>query len=343
MNRHLGPILLAALACSWIPTPLAAQEPAPMPPSPEKPIPRDQLLLQYHPVTSGYPGAVQGLAGAVERAFGRQILTEDGRRSNVFTVGSSIAVLETRDRMAEIMKSLPAMEQAFLGGRGQEAVEEFQTTIVPLKHAPVGDVMPLLKVFERSVPGPGGGGDSTGNIRLLESRNAIVVHETAKITARIKDLLAAIDQHQAEPALPTVYTLDIQVLRVAAEAPKGDAAPAADLADNLRRLGPWKHFEVLGTGLLRIGTNPGNASLRMDLGAELSAQLSIQGLAPSGKDSGSVSVQRCQLEIQSSPRPGEAPPSPTMIQTSTQLTAGQYTVIGAAGRMPFLLVIRATS
>ncbi len=339
--RHL----IVVLAFSVLPIlPMPAQENRPDPAPVEKGIPRSQVVVRYYKLHRDE--GVPILLGAASQAFGRVLLIEDKpspaqNTRNLFQVGNSIGILETPERAEEILKALPALEEACFGTASAESAK-IELRHYALKHVNVTSLRDILAGFQRQVPSVAGDGSSGMNIAMLPERNVIILRDTAETHAAFENVLRAVDIPAMEGP-SAAFTLTCLVLQATTEAPAGGQALPKELTDNLRRLGPWTQFELLGTAIVRAGADgDGAAAVTMDIGPGLACTLDFDGMkADPGK---SIRLGQVRMAIQNFARTPDGPPAtPTQIKTATVISRDEYTVIGAAGRTPYLLVLRASA
>jgi hypothetical protein len=305
-----------------------------------RPIPRDQLVLRYHRL-QGPDTDLPALLTAAEKAFGRRLPTEDGPRDNLFTLPGAIAVLETRERADQILNALPEMEAACRPGARSPEVK-LESRHFEIKHVKVDRLLGLLSTFQRRVQAMGGEG-LVANITTFSDRNVLFVRDTAETIDSISALLKVVDVPEAQQrdTRPFPFTLTCQILRASAEPPKAGSEVPRDLLENLRRLLPHQHHELLGTALVRA-PGDGGSEVTMDLTSDLVGVLQLRDLTHD-PSTGLVRIESCHLDVRPSNPEAQKPAGSSInIKTPAAITPGETTVVGAAGRATFLLVLRAT-
>lgn len=118
----------------------------------------------------------------------------------------------------------------------------------------------------------------------------------------------------------------------------GESAPSAllpeDLARDLGELLPQFSFGAAGFAMLQSSIAPGR-SLRLVVATELASDYLLQfEVGAYDAESGQLTAERCQLMEQTIE--GQV----QVFSTDTVLSAGEYTVLGATGAEPILLVVR---
>ena len=103
--------------------------------------------------------------------------------------------------------------------------------------------------------------------------------------------------------------------------------------DNLRELVGYKHFNNLGTSVLRARGDSHEVQAEITLGDGLTAGLTLKHVSTEGQQ---IGIQNVRFQL-------VGRPCKHMIETSTSVTMGEYTVLGAFGQLPYFLVIRASS
>ena len=116
-----------------------------------------------------------------------------------------------------------------------------------------------------------------------------------------------------------------------------DAAPLPEaLVANLAELVPARAFERLATAAVRAGALE---PVVLESTADGRRRLQLE-LRPGAYDpaSGALTLDRCGVTLTHELMDGK--PERQTFQTSTTLTVGEYTVLGAVGRDPLLLVLQ---
>lgn len=314
----------------------------------ESPIPtvnRAEMTVQYYKIKNPREVDADDLLRAASSMFGRSFYVDDlpktGRPlQNIFVVGESIAIFDTRDRVKAVLQALPEMEKAATPPAGKS--EELYTETIQVQHVRVDRLLNALSAYRRNIqtnararPGSRMASNVAPNINYHEESNTLVVRDTAENIAAIKNLVGRMDVPSAARQEVAV-TFTCHILR-ASDKPDDSRLPR-ELVQNLQRLVGQDYFQDLGTTVLRARTNTHEIQARLTLEDLHQASLQMRNLRRSGSD---IDINSVTFQIQKDPSQG-SPATNYSIETSTSVTIGQYTVLGAFGKRPYFLVIRAS-
>ena len=165
------------------------------------------------------------------------------------------------------------------------------------------------------------------NVARINSPAALVLRDTPANLAAMQALLARLDVRPAQG----IFSCRILF-------PAGDGEPSeslpAELVENLRRLLPYDGYATGGYSAVRVSIVPGGSVELVDVLKDDGGLFKLQ-LRPSGydADTGLLSIDACQFEVED---------REVSLSTSTVVAAGQYTVLGVAGRPPLFVVLQFT-
>lgn len=324
-------ILACALALASTPARVhAAQEPPPDAVA----IPGEELMIAYYtPRTM----RAQTLAKLAEELFGKRVYVQkrsipgqDGGASWVdhfLVVDDTILIRDGNDRVLTIRAELERLEESLHPPEEPRAVRtdaELVDFQYEPRHVSTSTLQLALARFNRSMnvgPPRGQSGPyvQAMTITSLPERNLLLVHDTPEQVEAIKAFIAGIDQ-----PTPQVTITYFVVIGYSEPPVTGLRAAPAELAQNLERLVPAKHYHMELSGVLRSSVSGKmvveDASRPMQIGLE-PASFSMQD--------GVLTLESCRFEYQK-----------RAFSTSATLRKGEYTVLGAAGEQPVFLVLR---
>lgn len=274
----------------------------------------DLILATYRPmhVQTG------DLANAVRSTMGRFYHTEErgGRSaqpiSNTSQVGSLVLLFDTPayvDEMMSLCKSIDAAPEAIA------APETFtyRTRYISVERAERA-LRPLRDRLQLSFDKDGGRLVASGEKSELERLEKMLV-ETDVPDPRV---------------MVSCYILKGEV----GGASRPSALLPQDLVDDLGKLLPQFSFEAEGFALLQASIAPGrHLRVATEAGEEGDFTLTFE-VGAYDDEHGLLSAEKCRLSVKKGDRNSE------VFSTDTVLRAGEYTVLGATGKEPVLLVVR---
>jgi hypothetical protein len=330
MNGLLGALVLAAATC----LPAAAQQPTEERTTASEPPVLDvaQLVLEYLTVPEGMDDTA---LNSVARLFKRQIYVRNSDASvrgplvNMDSVGDGLFVYDTaayvkgvKEALARAMAAVPHAQSA-----------DLRTETWAPRFVAADRLMGALEPLRRTVlaeAAPGMRRDGRDNVTLQKSPALLVLRDTPEHVQLMLDLLERIDQ------APPQLLLTCWLVRGRSEE-QGAGVPA-DLADNLRRLLPYRSYQLLTTAVIRTsvlaGEEPsltGTWRVPLDDGSEDHGDFELK-LRPGGLDAPGRRLSLERIEFASSDGPH--------FDTSAVIGFDEYTVLGAAGSEPLLVVLQ---
>jgi hypothetical protein len=320
MKRLLSLALLLALH-----TPASAQQASPTF-TPDLPVvPADQLVLEYLTVPNGVDTEV---LGALMRLHRRDILVENGDGSlrgplsNFQSADDSLLLYDTADYVAKVKDTL-----AKVTGAVPKPVDvALRTEVYVPRFVEVGRLVRLLDPLQRSVStrsASGRGWDESRNITFQESPSMIVLNDTPEQVTRMLELLARIDQ------APPQVLVTCWLVRGSFE-DQGLYGLPPELVENLKKLLPYSHYGLVTTAMVRTSVMAGmerSLSGTYDAGGDFRLQM-----RPGAADMAGKRLAFERIEFTSSE--GHS------FDTSAVLGFDDFTVLGAAGSEPLLVVLQ---
>jgi hypothetical protein len=289
-------------------------------------IPRKDLVVRYYRMTEAV--SAHALMQAAVAVFGRSFYVDDmDRRAaparNFFVVGDALAIFETGPRADMILAALPDMERA--AAPSSNRTDPYVGEVVRLEHIPAHVASLALRPFYREPRS-----DVPNFVMTNPAGNTIVLRDRPEAIAEMKAVLARLDVPSKHGPDPTAINLDCHVIRAVKEPVTGQTLPR-DLTESLSRLTAWKHFEDLGMVAVRAST-----------GADVEAEAALADGHHASLAFGRLATEGDTLEIGSlifrlaSSEVGAL----HSLKTSTEVSDGEFTVIGAFGSVPYFLVIQ---
>jgi hypothetical protein len=162
------------------------------------------------------------------------------------------------------------------------------------------------------------------NISYQGSPAMIVMNDTPDQVGRMLELLQRMDQ------APPQMLITCWLVRGSFEPLDGARELPSDLVDNLRRLLPYHEYGLVTTALVRTSILAGeDRSLRGTFGTDSEFQLELR---PGAVDESGHRLAFERIEFRSS--------EGAQFDTSAVLDFNEYTVLGAAGANPLLVVMQ---
>lgn len=353
MTRSINIALCAILAAALVPAQISEaearkQERRASSPGGIPTIARSDLSVHYHTISNPRTD-IGDILRAVQSMHGRSFFVDDLPKygkplKNLFIVGNSIAVFETKARAMAILDELPALEKAATpparptrgrGGSGSSA-EPLVTAHLRPEHIHVSNLHQVLRAYMRNVPPPGdvwNTGQLVPNIVMHDDSNTVIIRDTAETIQLVKETITQIDvpRGRRQPSNPVTFTFHI----IRAATGKQEHDLPGELTGNLKALVGFEDFQDLGTSVLRARGDSREVQAELTLDDGHRASLTLKGVSSEGKQ---IGIQNVRFQIT-----GTARSEKHMIETSTSVTMGEYTVLGAFGKLPYFLVIRASS
>jgi hypothetical protein len=283
-----------------------------------------------------------------QRLWARSFIVDDLGGSakepvfNMWVLGSVIVIYDTSDQAQRVLSGLAELDQPAPGMPAADA--KLLTFEYTPRFVPGEFLIRALDSFERNIMV----NDGRGGVRPVENMSfvgqtgVIVVRETEANVAEIRGLLERIDRPEAQVVL-TCWV--VQALHQ--EGGEAGAGLPKDLVTNLQRLLPGHSFRKSGLALLQSSCAPGrDVSMRIQGQGELGFDMRFKPVAYDAS-SGSLTVTDCRVDRDvyqdtfgqfGSVRTFAG--SKNLFNTNTIFRGGEYTVLGASGEVPTLLVIR---
>jgi hypothetical protein len=293
----------------------------------------DQLVLRYY---SPQVADSRSVASVMERFYRRDfyVKAEDGSVSgpvrNIQSFGESVMIYDTPEFVERVLEAMRSLEEATTrdpnnpaGSRPTElAVVEYSP-----RYQPVNNLYRLLDPFRKDIVvgfldthPRGTQAQIARNITVLEEPATLVLRDTPEAVEEMVGMLKRMDQ----PA-PQVL-ISVWLLRGSHEPQQGQLPD--DLVRNLSNLVPFPGFTRESIGVLRSSVIAGQA---MTILGDMDDDRFLLKLIPGGYD-----VDARQLAITDC----EFNAGQQGFSTSTVVSAGEYTVLGATGSNPVFVVLQ---
>jgi hypothetical protein len=315
--------------------PLSAQD-APSPPPEAMPTyDVNQIVLEYVPLPNGVN---DDALTSVTRLFRRLVLVRNadgsvrGPISNMDCTDDGVFVYDTPVYVKVVRDALGKAEAGVSRSPEAELLTEIYAPRFVAVERLYGALEPLRrKVLEAGAPGMPP--EDHDNVVSQKSPPLLVLRDTEEHVARMRELLERLDQPPPQ-ALLTCWV-------VRARGTETDPGIPAELADNLRRLLPYRGFQLLTTVVVRTsvlaGEEPslsGSWHREQEDGSADSGVFTLK-LRPNGLDQEArrISLDRIEFQSEDGPR----------FDTSAVLDFDEYTVLGAAGSEPLLVTLQIKS
>jgi hypothetical protein len=322
-------LLLAAL----VPSPSAQQAAAP--PAGPPVIDVDKIVLEYLSLPRGVDDDV---LNTVATLFKRHVIVRnsdgsvrgpllnlDSADDGLFVYDTAEYVKQVKDALARALSAVPREEQ--------EPAAELRTEVWAPRFVSAEWLLIGLEPLRRPVrpeAAPGVSGDLKPNVTAQQVPALLVLRDTPAHVDRMLALLERIDQ------APPQMLLSCWVVRAAGD--EVDARLPAELADNLRRVLPYRGYSLLTTAMIRTsvmaGSEPsltGAWAVPHEDGSEDHGEFELLlrpgGLDPEGRQ---LSIERIQFESSEGQR----------FDTSAVIGFDEYTVLGSTGSEPLLVVLQ---
>ena len=318
---------LLALFCALPLTQEAAEETKPV--RVQTAVPVDELVMErftprhssarkLYGVAADLVGAqffVQGELGTRSaqnlRLFDETILIYDTARR----AQDVVAMLEKLDRIAgeeRQMREAEREHEAREKGGGLLHAREYRPRFLSLE-----DLHEALVPYRQRIPDA---------FSFVEESGFVVVTGNKEITDEVISFLESID-------VPAPQLLVTCFLVRGTNKPPINPAPA-ELAEGLKRLVGYEHIEVQARSLLRTSVTARRLSLRLDVEAQEEHYELEMSPAAYDRERGALTLADCRLLRG---LPGDLT---GVFRTQTTVYAGEYTVLGATGVAPQLIVIQ---
>jgi hypothetical protein len=293
----------------------------------------DELILRYY---SPQIADSRSVASVMERFYRREfyVKSEDGSISgpvrNIQAFGESVMIYDTPEFVDRVLEAMVSLEEAATrdpnNPTGERAMQLSVVEYAP-RYQPVKNLYQLLDPFRKDIvvgfldtPSRGRQAQIARNITMLEEPATLVLRDTAESVEEMVSLLRRMDQ----PA-PQVL-ISVWLLRGSHEPQQGELP--ADLVQNLSNLVPFPGFTRESMGVLRSSVIAGQA---MTIRGDMHQDRFELKLIPGGYD-----VDARQLAITAC----EFYAGQQGFSTSTVVSAGEYTVLGATGSDPVFVVLQ---
>jgi len=331
MKIHDISLVAAIMAAVCLPAPAQQQEAERR--GDEPPIVDvSQIVLEYVTVPEGVD---RDTLSTVAKLFRRHVSVRNSDGSvrgplvNMDEADEGLFVYDTPEYVKGVKDALARAVAAF----PSPPSHELRTETWSPRFVAAERLMAALDPLRRTVlaeASPGMQRDGRDNVTLQKSPALLVMRDTPEHVQLMLDLLERIDQ------APPQLLLTCWVVRGRGEE-EGTGVPA-DLADNLRRLLPYRNYQLLTNAVIRTsvlaGEEPslsGMWSVPRPNGSQDHGEFFLK-LRPGGLDAPGrrLSLERVEFESSDGPR----------FDTSAVIDFDEYTVLGAAGSEPLLVVLQ---
>lgn len=289
--------------------------------------PRELTIHHYAPLQFSAYDLLQVSASI----FGRRLVVVDGSNEraveNMFILGSSIVVYDTPDNSELILQGLRELE----GGEPApaEVEPEYVTEMIRVQHIPFASLERVLSPFRRNLIITGRGiNTQVNNISVDMGTGVVVLHDEPERIAAMKNVIAQVD-------VPTPQVMLTCLLVRPADS--ADPRVPADLAADLTPLIGAGGLQLVSRSMVRTSVSSGRM-LTMELSSE--GERHQLEMMPTAYDAerGSMTLEHCTLAhaLITNGFQGYR----QLFATSTSVSGGQYTVLGASGSPMTFAVLR---
>ena len=317
--------LCAAVLAAFAP-PVACQTPAELTEDPAVPvIAADQMVLEFLTVPDGMDDDMLSSLMQLNR---REIVVRNrdgsvrGPLENCQESDRGMLVYDTadyvksiKDALAKIVAEVPRQSELVL-----------KTDVYVPRFVDVQRLANLLEPLRRPVMTrtSNGAWQQSPNVTSQSSPAMIVMNDTPEQVERMQDLLARIDQ------APPQMLITCWLVRGSFDTDLDSASLPPVLLENLQRLLPYKEYGLVTTAMVRTSILAGSErSLSGSFGPDGEFELQLQ---PGAVDGTGHRLAFDRIEFKSS--------EGQRFDTSAVLDFEDYTVLGAAGREPLLVVLQ---
>ncbi len=317
MLIHKTALTLAALApLLSVPAPVAPVAQQPTPPAPKQRASADLVLEHFVPKcapASKLATTAYRIAG-FEHAVPSDFTVEPTYVRNIVDFGDSVLLYDTPAGIAKLTQLLEKLDLAFDANTVAPPV-----TSLPIRHLSRSRVSSLLYTFYK------------GSYEFLGEQNTVLLRGSEEDTERAVDLLVSVD-FPSQQVLLSCY-----LIQGTPDPQETDEQVPPELAEHLSKLLPYAGFELQSLAILRTAALPIAGEIEMCLERGAQSPLGVLRLTPGGfePNSKSLTLDKCSFGYAYA----GATPS-TIFKTSTSVTAGEYTVLGATGLSPVFVVLR---
>jgi hypothetical protein len=272
------------------------------------------------------------LRSTADRLFGRRFYVGEvmagarGPVQNILSVGNTIVVYDTKDRIRTITQGLAELEQA-AGVKETVALEPVEV----LEYAPSHVSSDSLERAIRAYIGPTTRRTrSSTQVSSVDELNRIIVRGKASELGKVRDFITKIDVPKPQVSVTCWIVQGSTVAREGSRLPLPD-----ELAKNLNKLVSFPHLNALGMGLVRTSVESGS-SIKMSIELEGFGTADID-FRPESFDpkTGTLGIVNCKCSVQN-----KESRSRQTFTTSTSVAAGGYTVLGALGSRPIFVALK---
>jgi hypothetical protein len=234
---------------------------------------------------------------------------------NLQLLGDSILIYDKPDYTTSLLAALKLLDRGNADEPGRQA-------IVTRHWSPgfvsVNTGLGALQPFNRSVflVDDQGREHAVGNVSMLQNQNVLVLRDSPDQVDQMLELLEVIDQPETQLMVTTMVLRGV----------RGDSEDdvPAELTRHLSQLVPYDTFSVEAMGMVRTSARAREIQIKLDGRNRLVFE-------PDAFDRESLSLSgMCHFDSADG----------FQFETRTSVAAGEYTVLGAAGEVPLLVVLR---
>ncbi|GJM22875.1 MAG: hypothetical protein DHS20C15_27900 [Planctomycetota bacterium] len=269
------------------------------------------------------------LAKVAERLFGRKIKVQrDDVTSesvqNIQLLGDTILIFDEAQRVEQLVRRLSALDAISELDPHLKASEiaPYETINWSPSYVSLRDASVALSSYRRPLPHAA----NMQNITEVDERNSLILRDEPSNLAGMTKVLAELDT----PA-PELNVTAIVVQGSNSGSSASDPMLPAELDLHLKQLLPFQFYEVLSLGLVRTSTRVQVVRVSMPGEDDVNYELDLLPEAFDAK----TGTLTAEVHFKGSDRRG--------IQTRTQIPLNEYTVIGASGAQPLLVIIKLSS
>lgn len=269
------------------------------------------------------------LAETLNRLFGEGLVSADVQSRNVRAVPLDSAIVVSGPK-PHIDQALALLKQLDETARRETRVEGLLVRQYALKHLTMDDARVALRPLSRQIQQFDriGMTVSSDNISYIQSRGAVVVHDTESRIEEIFTLLERLDVPRQQVLLRSYLIRGVDG--------GDDPRVPREVTESLQQLVPYTQFELVSFAMLRSDVTADMGMTDSTAVAEYRMQLDPEAY---DVESRRLNFASCRFDITRTE--GTAHMSRQFV-TSASLTADEYTVLGGVGADADFLVLHMT-
>lgn len=269
------------------------------------------------------------LAETLNRLFGEGLVSADVQSRGVRAVPLDTAIVVSGPS-PHLERALELLKQLDETARGEDRVDGLQVRQYALKHLTMDDARVALRPLSRQIQQLDQLGmmSSSDNISFIQSRGAVVVHDTDARIAEIFALLERLDVPRQQVLLRSYLIRGVDG--------GDDPRVPQEVTESLKQLVPYAQFELVSFAMLRSDVTADMGMTDSSSNAEYRMQLDPEAY---DVESRRLTFASCRFDIT---RVEGTKRMERQFVTSASLTADEYTVLGGVGADADFLVLHMT-